>query len=248
MSKLFRDARLKVQRANKHIADLEAAISALKENYTATVVQNIDTGHQDLIHSIPDFAGAADEMALIAGDAIHNLKTALDFAWMSTLRKQVPTANLDCAKFPVYPSRRELESALNGVPINARSNSKLFELLVSDIQPFERGHNGVIYALHRLDISDKHLLLLGLVPLAGIDGIMLQKPDGEVVRGFAGATENPPPYVIPFDWNIRIKDKGKLTFHIVLKEAGIYDSVHIMEVLPTFSRVVSNYIELLEHL
>jgi hypothetical protein len=40
MSKLFRDARLKVQRANKHIADLEAAISALKENDTATVVSN----------------------------------------------------------------------------------------------------------------------------------------------------------------------------------------------------------------
>jgi len=234
MSKLFGDARLKVQRANKHIADLEAAISALKENYTATVVQNIDTGHQDLIHAIPDFAGAADEMALIAGDAIHNLKTALDFVWVSALQKHVHTANLDCAKFPVYPSRRELEGALNGVPINARSNSALFELLVSGMQPFEGGRNGVIYALHRLDISDKHLLLLGLVPLASIDGIMLQKPDGEVVRGFAGATENPPPYVVPFDWNIRIKDKGKLTFHIVLKEAGIYDSVHIMEVLPTF--------------
>jgi hypothetical protein len=248
MSKLFRDARLKVRRANKHIADLEAAISALKENYTATVVQNIDTGHQDLIHAIPDFAGAADEMALIAGDAIHNLKTALDFAWMSTLRKHVPTANLDCAKFPVYPSRRELECALNGVPINARSNSALFELVVSDIQPFEGGRNGVMYALHKLDISDKHLLLLGLVPLAGIDGIMVQKPDGEVVRGFAGATRNLPPYVIPFDGNIRIEDKGKLTFHIVLKEAGIYDSVHIMEVLPKFSQVVSHYIELLERI
>src|ERR1700731_3577596 len=248
MSEVFRDARLKVQRANKHIADLEAAILALKENYTATVVQNVDTGHQDLIHAIPEFAGAVDEMALIAGDAIHNLKTSLDFAWMSTLRKHVPTANLDCAKFPVYPSRRELESALNGVPINTRSNPSLFGLVVSDIQPFEGGHNGVVYALHKLDISDQHLLLLGLVPLAGIDGIMVQKPDGEVVRGFAGATQNAPPYVIAFDGNIRIKDKGKLTFHIVLKEAGIYDSVHIMEVLPKFSQVVSYYIELLERL
>jgi len=248
MSEVFRDARLKVQRANKHIADLEAAISALKENYTATVVQNSDTGHQDLIHTIPEFAAATDEMALIAGDAIHNLKTSLDFAWISTLRKHVPTANLDFAKFPVYSCRRELENALNGIPINARTNSTLFDLLVSDIQPYEGGHNGVVYALHKLDISDKHLVLLGLLPVAGINGIIVQKPDGEVVRGFAGATKNPPPYVIPFDWNIRIKDQGKLTFHIVLKEAGIYDSVHIMEVLPTFSRVVSNYIELLEHL
>jgi hypothetical protein len=212
MSKLFRDARLKVQRANKHIADLEAAISALKENYTATVVQNSDTGHQDLVHAIPEFAEAADNMALIAGDAIHNLKTALDFAWMSVLMKHVPTANFDCAKFPVYPSRQELESALNGVPVNARSNSALFELVVSDIQPYKGGHNGVIYALHKLDIADKHLLLLGLVPLASIDGIMVQRPDGEVVRGFAGATWNLPPYVIAFERNIRIKEKGQTHF------------------------------------
>jgi hypothetical protein len=90
--------------------------------------------------------------------------------------------------------------------------------------------------------------LLGLVPLAGIDGIMVQRPDGEVVRGFAGAAWNLPPYVIAFERNIRIKEKGKLTFNIVLKEAGIYSGVHIMEVLPKFSQVVSYYIELLERL
>jgi len=124
----------------------------------------------------------------------------------------------------------------------------LFEVVVSDVQPYKGGHNGVIYAIHKLDIADKHLLLLGLVPLVGIDGITVQKPDGEVIRVFGGATRNPPPYVIPFDGNIRIKDKGKHTFDIVLKEAGIYDNVHIMEVLPMFSQVVLYYIELLERL
>jgi hypothetical protein len=89
---------------------------------------------------------------------------------------------------------------------------------------------------------------ISMVPLASIDGIMVQRPDGEIIRGFAGASQSLPPYVIPFDKNIRIKEKGKLNFNIVLKEAGIYGSVHIMEVLPTFSRVVSNYIGLLERI
>src|ERR1700688_682686 len=65
---------------------------------------------------------------------------------------------------------------------------------------------------------------------------------------FGGATRNLPPYVIPLDGNLRIKDKGRLTFDIVLKEAGIYDNVHIMEVLPKFSQLVFYYIELLERL
>jgi hypothetical protein len=90
MADLFRGARLKIKRANKHIADLDVAILRLKDNYTSTVEINTQTGHQDLVHTCPEFAQAIEEMSLIAGDAIHNLRTALDFAWVSTLRNVHP--------------------------------------------------------------------------------------------------------------------------------------------------------------
>lgn len=190
MAAQFRDARLKIKRANKHIADLERAILSLKESHTVTVQPNEQTGYQELIHMLK-YDDAADDIALIAEDAVHNLKSALDFAWVSLLKKHLPSAGLDRAKFPIYPTRESLVGALNGIHINPTSNAAIFDLIVSDIQPYEEGkYGGVAYILHKLDIADKHLLPLGVHPLAGIEGIVVQQDDGEVIHGF-GATHHP---------------------------------------------------------
>ena len=109
----FQHAWLKLERANKHIFDLNIAIRSLENTYTATVEHNLDTGHQELKHMFPDFENVALRLGLIIGDAIHNLHSALDFAWMSTLKKHVPLANFTKAKFPVYDTREALEGALN---------------------------------------------------------------------------------------------------------------------------------------
>jgi hypothetical protein len=243
----FKDARLKVKRANKHITDLKDAIIVLKKSETSVVQLNSETGHKELIHAI-EFRESADDLALIAGDAIHNLRTALDFAWVSILKKHVPSANLDYASFPVRASRQSVIDVINGININSTSHSAIYDILLNTIQPHEGGMNGVVYSLHRLDITDKHILLLGLLPQAGITGIVVLKPDGEIVRGFGGTTDNLPPYVIPFERNIRIQNEGKLTFNIVLQDADIYNSVEIIEALTKFSQVVLHYVELLENL
>jgi len=243
----FKDARLKVKRANKHIVDLKDAILVLKKSETSAVQLNSETGHQELIHTI-DFRESADDLALIAGDAIHNLRAALDFAWVCILQKHVPSADPDYASFPVRASRQSLIDAINGIDINSTNHSAIFDMLLNTMQPYEGGKNGVISSLHHLDITDKHLLLLGLSPQAGIKGIIVQKPDGEIVHGFGGTTDSFPPYVIPFERNIRIQNEGKLTFNIVLKQAGIYDSIEIVEALTKFSQVVLYYVGLLENI
>ena len=47
------------------------------------------------------------------GDAIHILRTALDFAWIATLGHfNIPTNHF--AKFPIRPSEKELTTALQG--------------------------------------------------------------------------------------------------------------------------------------
>ena len=123
----FKDGHLKVKRANKHIADLKGTIFALKESSTVRVQKNNHTGANELIHTL-EFAKYADDIALIVGDAIHNLRSALDFAWVSMLQNNVPTADLDRAKFPVYPTPEDLKGALNGIDINAGSDTGYLQL------------------------------------------------------------------------------------------------------------------------
>ena len=142
------------------------------------------------------------------------------------------------------PTRQSLIDAINGINIDPVKHSPIFDML-DTMQPYEAGKNGFAYALHRLDITGKHLLLPGVEPAARIKGIIMQKSDGEIVQGFGGTTRNFPPFVVPFERNIRIQNEG---FNIVLQQAGIYDSVERGEVLTKFSQVVLHYIETMENL
>src|ERR1019366_10001122 len=87
------------------------------------------------------------KMALIIGDAIHGLKTALDYAWIAVSRADPANRH---AKFPVRSSAAELESTLRGAQIHV-SNPVLFERMIADVKPYRGGH-WHIWALHELDI------------------------------------------------------------------------------------------------
>ena len=179
------------------------------------------------------------------------MKSALDFAWHCALSINAPTSyQRNYAKFPVLETRDAVINALNGIHINPSSNPSIYNAIVTDIQPYKDGGQlaSAIYILHDLDITDKHLLALGLQPLAGIEGIVVEDENGETIHGFGATTEAPPPYVIPFEKHIRIKDKGQLAFDVVLPESGLYQFVEITEVLSKFSKVVLHCVELLESL
>jgi hypothetical protein len=247
MSAFFRDARLKIQRANKHFADLRTDIVSLETTYAVTVENNPDTGHKELVHTIPNFDETCLNLSLIIGDVIHNLHTALDFAWVSTIEINAPEINSKFTKFPVRKTREELEAALRGVKVDILSPA-LFTLIVSDIQPFEAGQSGVIYPLHELDISDKHLLLLELVPYAGIKGIVIRDKDGQIFRGSGMTVQSSGPYIVPFERDTEIEDKGELSVAITVKDAGIFHGLEVLDMLSGFSQYVNYVVHLLEKL
>ena len=73
----FKSARLKVERANKHILELNSVLQGFTNTdfYDLSTKKDPNTGHDVLqfriLKSIPEV------MAPIIGDAIHNLRSAL---------------------------------------------------------------------------------------------------------------------------------------------------------------------------
>ena len=71
-------ARVKIDRAKKHLADLNTAIHAFEREwpYTTTVEINDQTGYEThkffLLSPIPNDWGG------VVGDCVHNLRSALD--------------------------------------------------------------------------------------------------------------------------------------------------------------------------
>ena len=247
MGALYRDARLKVERAKKHITDFTATLIALEDACTATIGYHAQGG-ESLIHEIPNPTEALDNLSLIAGDAIHNLRSALDFAWVSTITRLLPGKVSDNTKFPVRERRKEVEAALHGIEVDTKC-IPLFECIMRQIQPYKGGHNDVVYTLHRLDISDKHLLVLGLDPVGHITGITTRDADGELETGSSRPAQGlNGRYIIDFPRGRKVEDKGKLSVAVKLQEADIFYAVPLERLLSSFGNFTLYTVQLLENI
>ena len=82
----YGNAVLKIERADKHISDIEQRLLSSKDPYHLSLGIHADTGKQYLYYSLAEKYIRA-QLALMIGDAIHNLKCALDIAWIDTTQR-----------------------------------------------------------------------------------------------------------------------------------------------------------------
>jgi len=247
MAARYKDARLKIERAKKHIADFTAAVIALEDTCTAAIEPHAQGG-ESLIHEVPNPTEALYNLSLIAGDALHNMRSAVDFAWHSTISRFLPDKISKQTKFPVRETRQDVHAALHGIEVDTRC-APLYECIMRQIQPYKGGHNDIIWTLHNIDNSDKHVLLLGLNPVTHITGITRRDANGKLdtgssvqARGMNGR------YIIDFPRGYKIEDKGKISIGILLQEAGIFYSVPIESLLSDFCNFSFYTVQLLENL
>ena len=83
---------LKIERANKHIADFEQRLRTSSDRYGPSLHMDANTGEKFLYYGLDDRYLRSD-LALITGDAIHNLRSALDIAWVEIVNKVGKTSS-----------------------------------------------------------------------------------------------------------------------------------------------------------
>lgn len=144
--------RSKLFRGLQHTADLERLAGEVYDHVDVEVNDNQATGQREWWTSCD--AMYTRQIALVAGDAIHNLRAALDLMYCELVRAAGNAIAPDDT-FPVRKSERAFEDAKP--TIRNRITEDALEAL-SRLEPF-RGGNEPLYLLHRLDIIDKHRLL-----------------------------------------------------------------------------------------
>jgi hypothetical protein len=145
----FPEARQKLRRAETHIRTLEAKIERFKaSDAIKTEYVEKPSGDVELRVSV---RGDPEEFRAVVGDAIHNLRAALDFVAVEI----VATAggNAKSAYFPFADSAENLESMIERRGFsNASAGDKA---ILRSLRPY-KGGNESLRALHDLDIQDKH--------------------------------------------------------------------------------------------
>ena len=243
----FGHALLKVERANKHIADIDKRLLASSDTNGPCMHLYGKTGEQFIYYGLTDRKLRSD-IALMVGDAIHNLHSALDIAYRETIRVLSPDGfNTERTKFIVGNNRKHLESSLTKTA-KISANSPMFDFLVERAKSYKgEGGDADICAIHDLDIDDKHHLLIPILTVVGIDGVELENEDGTIDH-FTIAITRPNVYRAQVRLGSKFKNHGKVRFQVTFREGT---PTHNLEVVPTllrFSRKTLQIVKILQRM
>lgn len=165
--KSFHQATLKVGRAYHHIADVTREASAYieKDPFELSVKHDRQAGillSMDLREPIPN------NVILGTGDAIHNLKAALDYVWTG-IHRAATGAVVRREYFPIGNTRNDVIARITEPSVEvAFPNIKNF--LGDRIRPYcdeATGGNPAFRAINHLDRWDKHNLLIPAISDVG---------------------------------------------------------------------------------
>lgn len=145
----------KLKRANDHIRDFEEALAAFLNADPYSFVIDDDTKPGERTYKIVPAQRPPVHLSLIAGDAIHNLRSVLDHMVCHLVTANGNAIN-GATAFPIHqapPKGKMADSAkVNGV-------TPLAIDLIEACQPYMTLCDD-LWELHQLDIADKHQLLL----------------------------------------------------------------------------------------
>jgi hypothetical protein len=156
----FRGSRLKVKRAYKHIEELETWFHDLVQSNinTAMSYKDRNPGSESYTINIQRPVGFSGDVAPIVGDAVHNLRAALDHIATAIViagREDDPAL----AYFPLYDSRQSLVKSPEYRLIERAAPNLALEI-ADVVKPYKTGGDSRFGSLNRLDRRDKHRLFI----------------------------------------------------------------------------------------
>jgi hypothetical protein len=182
----FYGPNLKVERAKHHIDQLEVIFAThISRNVQRLRPKKNSRGLEgERKASVATFP---KHTPTVLGDAIHNLRAALDHAYCIMVEangRQVTRRTL----FPFGEDEKSLKGSINGHKhLGLTPSDAVIDTIIDRIQPYEGGQLG-LYGLHLLDITDKHHVLIPMAQEMRLSqGVTIKTPGRDDVR-FVGVT------------------------------------------------------------
>jgi hypothetical protein len=247
--------RIKIERAKRHIRDLEAEIAAFHGRGPYEIVAYDDAKTGDKIFRVKIREPVPTCLSGAIGDVVHNLRAALDqLAWQLVIanRKQ-PRRRTG---FPVADSVEEFESDAAGKIKGVSARAYRF---IRRLKPYKGGRE-FFWTIHELDRLDKHqsiipvgaaythvtIKLLMAVPW---DDAPLASPpislrpkdrcyplkDGTTLYVIKAAARQPP-----------IDENPQFTFDVAFGEGQIVDGEPVVPALQQLTELVERVIAITE--
>jgi hypothetical protein len=239
----FEAPRLKIKQAQQHISDLDAGFTAFVKTdfYHLGIEEDVNSGDSLLKFEVVNPLSC--DVPCVIGDAVHNLRSALDLLVNGIVREKLGT--WERIYFPIRDSREELVTALKSGKIRQASTA-LCDVIVDVVKPYKGGKDAIL-ALHELDKADKHRLLLPIIQITRLQGIDAEDNNHNVFTNLTvTVVGNKPFFAIRTSSKLHIKNYGKPAFQVVFDKGLPMEGQPIAPTLHQFAEVVSGIIDTIE--
>jgi hypothetical protein len=223
----FVGSRLKIKRAYKHLNNLKASLSAfIRSDFYGITIEKEPDGTNYIVFDIQH--GVSPDAPLMLGDALHNLRSALDNLWYEVVLSCEGTPT-KWTRFPIFNRSEELVGHIKDAFEKDRINRCVRDFVVDTVKPYEAG-NYALWALHDLNVLDKHIRLIPVHPLLRFTGVRLKRGDeivGDDIGFFVGGSGR-----IRLDWggDLALNHKGRPAATVLFSDGLPY---HNFPIVPT---------------
>lgn len=181
-----REPKRKIGRAVRLFGEAQAELNswANQNPLTGRLVAQEDRRRIDILLNVREKA-PLENVALVIGDAVHNLRSALDNLVWTLANFSGPPQNPKAIQFPVSEKGagwRQARKDLATVPAEALDRIERFQPFT-----FDAKEECFLWHLHKLDIADKHRGYLLAEPIwkeSSLEGLVLGLDAGTQVRPF----------------------------------------------------------------
>lgn len=247
----FSASRLKIERAMKHIRDLNYLLDTFAKSDFYSVRVEEHKGRNRLFIDIDKTGFSTIDAALIIGDVLHNLRSAIDIAYFQAFYET--TAIVDHrTRFPVRDERHELIGQIDGGLkekglADHPSAIKIRNLVVDVIKPYQAG-NYTLWALRDLNITDKHQLLVPLFDIMRFSRIYLQEDAEVFLIPIDYITEDSYSWWLDRSGKITVQDKGHAAIAIIFNLGTAFQNQPIIPALHGIAKEVTRTIDAFDNL
>lgn len=253
-------ARLKVERAKKHIRDFHTRFLSFEGTNPCTVASRDDLHSQERTYYVESIKEVSPVFSMIAGDALQNLRSALDHLIHQAIFKNTgkwPTKRI--ISFPIGKDAAEYPPPKFGGRVEGLGDTAI--KILASLKAY-KGGNEWLWRLHSLNNLDKHRLLIPAFTnlsshriTSKIRGKMMAdffRPFGSsIMPAMFGVNVAPHGVVFPLKEGsvlltlpiAEVEDDMKFTFDIAFNEAGLGEGEVITDVLNNMEWNVSMIID-----
>jgi len=240
----FRSSRLKIERANQHINELASIFGFFLQTDFYRLSIEKDPQGMDVL-SLQPVTALPPQAPLAIGDAVHNLRSALDHAAYEIVASSGATPSRDLA-FPIASSREAVVGTLNGGEIEAAGGRGIIDLIVDTVRPY-KGGNDALYSLHRLDITDKHHLVIPVAALVGLRGVSAEDSNHNIFQSMdLSVGEGGRLNAIATSGTLKITDYGHPAFAVMFGKDQPFEGEAVLPTLHQLTQLVAGIVQAIE--